>query len=99
MVASHEQLTNAAMEINWEEFEHGHSHDHHHSALPDESHDQQNAHTSIGHLLAHMPASLFENPELNFLQPAQTISSFFYAPLIELYLEPPLPPPKVVLSY
>jgi hypothetical protein len=98
-VASHEQLTHATVEIDWEELEHGHSHDNHHSSLPDESHDYQDAHSSIGHLLAHMPASLFETPILDFVQSAQTAPLFIYVPLIERYLEPPLPPPKIALPY
>lgn len=102
MVASHEQIAHeiSKPDIHLEQDEHAHSHADHYSSTSDESYDHhQDAHSSIGHLLAHMPISLFETPTFSMAQLAEPAPEFLYAPLVHRYLEPPLPPPKIVLPY
>jgi hypothetical protein len=98
MMISHGQLTHSNIQVDSEITEHHHSHGHQHFQLDQAFEDHQEAHSLIGHLLAHMPADLIATSSLNVVKPTQTTPLFFHAPLVPRYLEPPLPPPKVTLA-
>lgn len=64
MVANHEQLVHGPQPPDFS----AHAHDHcHHGDKADEvaGHDHEDAHSMIGHLLGHMPASLLARFQLH----------------------------------
>lgn len=65
IVAGHELLERAAVAVE-ADHHHGHEHDHHDAAPTDASltheHEHEDAHSMIGHVLSHMPATIFSAP-------------------------------------
>lgn len=97
MVASHDTLAHGISAV--ERVDLHHDHDHHQPSIPDDTHDHQDAHTSIGHLLSHMPASLFEVPRFGVVPTGNSAIAFLYQPVLQLNPEPPLRPPKAPLPH
>lgn len=90
MVASHEQLSDSITAADNTDF----AHDHDHPSVPDDSHDHQDAHASIGHLLTHMSVSFFVPFCLDILPVAQSKSPFLHLAVLQADLEPLLRPPR-----
>lgn len=94
MTISHGQPLHADIEMDKAHVGHHHSHNHHPSGQALEDH--QAAHSLIGHLLSHMPVDLLASASLAIVKPSQIAPAFLHVPLVPRYLEPPLPPPKVI---
>jgi len=99
VVSSHHQLPHHAISA--------HHHDAHASeAHQSHAHDEgeadnlptQDAHSSIGHLLSHMPASLFEVPQLTATPLGSSTIAFLADPIPNIKVAPLLRPPKPALS-
>lgn len=96
MVATHDQLSHHAAD------KHAHAHDwqddHHHHDGHDDNAQHQDPHNSIGHLLTHMPVSLFSVMPLIIQPAAQTQIVFVRQTVRTVALEPPFRPPQASLS-
>jgi hypothetical protein len=98
MIISHDQLSHSTFQVESKDARQHHSHGHPHVQSDQALEEHQEAHSLIGHLLAHMPADLLASSSLDVIKPSQTTPLFFHAPVVPRYLEPPLPPPKVTLA-
>jgi hypothetical protein len=94
MIASHDQLAHASVGQGHDQHA-GHSHDH--PAPQHDSQDHREAHTSIGHLLTHMPAGFFEMPRLNIPPLAQPEMSVLGILVFHNVANPPFRPPRAIL--
>lgn len=90
MIASHEQLAHSATGTDNTVF----VDDHHRPSTPDDVHDHQDAHASIGHLLTDMPVGLFATPSLDIQPVTQAKLPFLHLIALQADPEPLLRPPR-----
>lgn len=90
MIASHEQLSHSTNGVENTVF----VNDHHRPVAPDVTHDHQDAHTSIGHLLTDMPVGMFATPSVGILSVTQVKLPFLNLAILHVDPEPLLRPPR-----
>lgn len=98
MVASHDQLEHAF--AGPEHVSTGHGHPGHDATdTQSDSQDHQDAHTSIGHLLTHMSAGLFEMPRLDIPPRAQAELPAPSTLVLHIVPKPLFRPPRALLPH
>ena len=91
MVASHDQLAHASVGQ-------GHAdHEHDQPGPKHDAQDHQDAHSSIGHLLTHMPIGMFEMPHLAFPPLDQALLPIPESLVLSFESTPPFRPPRAFL--
>ena len=90
LVASHDQLAHMSVGLEYTDDEHDQPSSH-------DAQDHQDAHASIGHLLTHMSAGLFEMPCLVIPPQAQAELPALDSLVLHIVLQPPFRPPRAIL--
>jgi len=91
LVASHDQLAHASIDLKHAD------HDHQNSGPQHDKQDHKDAHSSIGHLLTHLSVSFFDLPPMGIPPLVQAELQALDARILPVALQPPFRPPRAIL--